>query len=149
MKMFSFTIFLVVVMEMNFVQFASTAGKKQNDTFDLSEKIDSLLNIVKTMESRLDAKTNTGVLQDSMYHFRKEKSLLMEIAQTQNLLFQEVHAQARQQREIFDEILRQSEDEKDILDDFRQQLSQQTMALKTLKKRKRDSRQNNILEKKG
>lgn len=70
-----------------------------------------------------------------MYHFQREKSLLLEIAQTQSLLFQEVQEQAQQQREIFDEILRQSEDGKNALEDFLSQLSKQTRVLKTLKKK--------------
>lgn len=136
MKALSSIILLVAAFELYICKFiGADVDEDHGIVFDLSAKIDTLLTTVKKMEDQMKIKTNPDLLRDNVYHFQREKSLLLEIAQTQSLLFQEVQEQAQQQREIFDEILRQSEDGKNALEDFRSQLSKQTRVLKTLKKK--------------
>lgn len=136
MKTLSSIILLVAAFELSVCKFiGADVDEDHGIVSDLSAKIDTLLTTVKKMEDQMKIKTNPDLLRDNVYHFQREKSLLLEIAQTQSLLFQEVQEQAQQQREIFDEILRQSEDGKNALEDFRSQLTKQTRVLKTLKKK--------------
>lgn len=134
MGVFHFKMFLFFAMELGICRIT---GGEINDTVsenNLTAKIDSLLAVVKKLEDRLNRNPNPELLSDSMYHFRREKSLLMEIAQTQSLLFHEVHEQAKKQSDIFDEILQQTKDGTDAMDDFRSKLEQQTKLLKFIEK---------------